>query len=485
MALTRRDLLRQGGVALGASALMSRLGMLTAMAQSTGDDYKALVCIYLDGGNDAYNMIAPRDSDAAGSEYAYYRSKRPRVGVPFNDLLGINPGDGGHAGRTFGMHPNLGTTSVTVGSGTVTSEGLYPLWQQGRLAVVCNVGTLKYPIDRNTYVNNPASRPASLYDHRVQKETWQDLSLGQGWGNSLAGLAKQLHTNPRLPMLVNVTGGSSLYLTGTEPYITVQNNGANLIVQTGQAAGQLPTGSRYAALRQLQVYGMSDNLTLVQGMSDRVARAIDNGEEAFTALAGTTTATPFPFGTTNGLATQLSQIARIIGKRDTLGTNRRQIFFASTGGFDTHSGQLVSQPTLMRSLSQAMKWFYDEIAAQGLADKVTTFTLSEFGRTFQENSDTNVGTDHAWGSHALILGDAVRGGWFYGQYPPIAGIVDPGSPYNVDSGRSGRFIPTTSVDEYAATLASWFGVRDVDIQAIMPNVGNMDRPRPPYLGFMH
>jgi uncharacterized protein (DUF1501 family) len=478
MVLTRRDLLRQGGIALGAGALLSRFGIVSAMAQTASDDYKALVCIYLGGGNDAYNMVAPYEE----AEYSYYRSKRPNIGLAYEEMLPVRPGDPVHGGRSFGLHPGLGATAVP----GFTSDGLYPLWQEGKLAVLCNVGTLKYPIDRDTYRTDPSSRPDSLFDHRIQEETWQDLALSQGWGNSIGSLTRQMHTNPRTPMLVNVTGGSAVYLAGTEPYITISNNGANLLVQVGQAGGTLPApnGSRYSALRQLQLFGMNDNATLVRVVSDKTSKAIDDGEEAFNALAGTTTRVAFP--PNNGLATQLAQIARIIQRRDALGTNRRQIFFASLGGFDTHSGQLSAHPVLLRNLSQAMRAFYDELAEQGIADKVTTFTLSEFGRTFQQNSGdpnnplTTYGTDHAWGSHALVMGDAVRGGWFYGAYPSIEGLL--GGPNDVDNGTAGRIIPTTAVDQYAATLAAWFGLRDVDIRAIIPNI---DRFSPTNLGFMH
>lgn len=478
MAVSRREFIRQSGIAFGATAFVSRFGIASALAQTAGSDYKALVCIYLSGGSDAYNMVTPYDQ----AEYDYYLAQRSvlsgtnRVGIAIarSSLLPVAPGDTTHQGRTFGLHPSFGTL-------TGYSSGLYDLFGAGKLAVLANVGTLKYPIDRNTYRTNPSARPSSLFDHRVQEETWQDLALQSGWGNSVGSLTRSMNAGPRLPMLVNVSGGASVFLAGTEPYITVSNNGANLLIQTGQAANTLPSGSRYAALRQIQV--IPDTSSLVQVVSDKTTKAIDDGEVAFTALNGTTTAVTFPAN--NGLATQLAQIARIIQKRDALGTNRRQIFFASTGGFDTHSGQNNAQPTLMRNLSQAMKAFNDEMEAQGMADKVTTFTLSEFGRTFQQNAgdpanpNTTYGTDHGWGSHALIMGGAVQGGWFYGRYPDIQGLL--GGPNDVDSGTAGRIIPTTSVDQYAATLARWFGVGDTDLRTIIPNI---DRFSPADLGFM-
>lgn len=514
MGLSRRDFLLQSGVTLGATAFVSRFGIMSAMAQTT-DDYKALVCIYLGGGNDGYNTIIPWDRNPSNTldtayEYGYYRSKRPTVlnsggadvgvGVAHDRLLQVSPGNTGS--RQFGFHPNLGASTYTITTGnppvttTYNTDGIHSLFGAGKLAVVCNVGTLRYPIPDRTYYNaNPTQRPSSLFDHKIQEDTWQDLSRDSGWGNSIGGMVTALHTNPRMPMLVNVTGGSSVYLAGTQPYVTINNNGSNLLVQVGQAGGTVPTGTRYATLRQLQVVPAStafpshvaDGHTLVKTVSEKTEKSITDGEVAFQALSGTTTTKVFP---NTSLGTQLAQVARIIQKRAELGTNRRQVFFCSMGGFDNHNGHSTAHPNLMRTLGQAMRVFQDEMEAQGMGDKVTTFTLSDFGRTFvqnqgdPQNAASTPGTDHAWGSHTFVMGGAVNGGLFYGQYPPVVNLLS-NATYNVDNNTTGRIIPKTSVDEYAATLARWFGLSDSQIQEIIPNLGRFPASSGSYLGFMN
>lgn len=454
MALSRRELLRHTGVAFGATAFASRFGMLSALAQTTGDnadDYKALVCVYLGGGNDGFNTVAPYEPD----EYAYYAQRRPLIKVDRSLML---PLAAASQGRSFGLHPNL--------------SSLHPLYGQGKLAVLCNVGTLMYPITKTEYANNPASRPASLFDHRVQESTWQNLGLDGGWGQGIGTMVRALHPAPRIPLLVNVTNKAAVYLAGTDPYVTLQNATGLLV----SGMGNPPAGTRYQAFRQLQL--LPDTSIPVRVVGEESSKAVDDGITASQILGSTSVATPFP-GT--GLGSQLKQIAKIISARAALGTNRRQIFFASIGGFDTHATQATAHPNLMTQVGQALRAFYDATGELGVQDKVTTFTLSEFGRTFQQNGSDYVGTDHAWGSHALILGGAVRGGNFYGTYPSIAGII--GSALDVDSGTNanGRILPTTSVDQYAATLAAWFGLTPSQIGTIIPNIG---RFAPANLGFL-
>lgn len=449
--ISRRRLLYTGGrAALGAAALVSRLGMVSAFAaqgSGSGGDYKALVCIFLNGGNDAFNMVVPYEQ----SEYNYYAQVRPTVALPRANLLPVTPAS---AGTPFGLHPNL--------------PELHALWTQNKLAVLCNVGTLLAPTSKNEYRTNPLMRPRSLFDHSTQQESWQGFNEAIGWGNALGTIAQGLNNQARLPLLVNVTGGSAAYLAGTDPYITLLP-GASLTLQGFSSSAQAT--ARYNALRQL--LGLGDNAALVNVVSDKTSRAIDDGKTASDALGTANIATVFP---NTSLAKQLLQIAKIIKVRATLGQQRRQLFFASLGGFDTHATQNATQPGLMTTISQAMKAFYDATVELGVASNVTTFTLSEFGRTVQNSGD---GTDHAWGSHALILGDSVQGGDFYGRYPSL--ILGGADDVDLGTGARGRILPTTSVDQYAATLAAWYGLTTSEIQAVVPNIF---RFAPANLGFM-
>lgn len=507
--ITRRDLLWQGGRALGAATLINQFGLMSAMAQTGGGDYKALVCILLDGGNDAWNMITPYETTAHpfdsgnADEYQTYANARRQAfnasGAPLNplalgqsDLLPVNSGL--YGGRQYGFNGKVVTDNV-YGNPAVASPAapamseLRDLYGANDLAVVANLGTLITPISSPAvYRANSSVRPRALFDHNLQKLTWQELEGGDGWGNSIGKLMNAFSWNAgaRIPMLMNVTGGASVFLAGTEPYITLPYgrtltlSGATLPAPT--SANPLPnyTDTRYQALQAL--LNLRGSEVVVDTISDKTSKAIADGRVASQAI-GTSFSYP-AFGaqvtTSNSLATQLLQIARMIEKRNDLNQNNRQIFFASIGGFDTHDTQVADvragstllggyHHVLMRRLSKAMKAFQDTLNAMGIADNVTTFTISDFGRTVQQaQSNNNVGTDHAWGSHALVMGGAVNGGRFYGDYPSLrlggANDVDTGT------GARGRILPTTSVDQYAGTLAKWFGLNESQIDQLLPNL---------------
>ncbi len=462
--LTRRQLLVRGGQALGAMALLSRLPEMSAYADN-GTDYKALVCIFLNGGNDAWNMVTPYDTAA----YNTYFNARQGVALTRAQFDAVNAATGqtsviappAQSGASFAMNPNL--------------PHLRQLFGLQKVAVMCNVGTLSYPLTKATYANSPTKRPKSLFDHGIQTDTWQDMGGFDGWGNGLstylASFNSQATGGARLPMLINVTGGSSVYLAGTNPYITLPS-GSNLNL-TG--FGSPITGNaRYNALRNiLNIRGTNP---VVNAISDSTSKAIDDGKAASDALATAIGQDPtYPIPTT-GLGRQMLQIAKIIEKRVELGSNRRQVFFASLGGFDTHDNQLTNHANLMKQLNDAMYTFYKATEKMGVQNNVTSFTLSEFGRTVQ-NSTT--GTDHAWGSLSLVMGGDVKGGDFYGQYPSLV----LGGANDVDSGTNsrGRILPTTSVDQYAGTFARWMGMQDAEINALLPNLA---RFAPADLGFM-
>ena len=453
MAFSRRELLKMTGGALGASALVSRFSMMSALAQTNGPDYKALVCIYLHGGNDGINTVVPYEP----GEYNYYKTTRPTIALPYTGtgaILPLTPPITPLANsRAFALHPSM--------------PELQTLWASKQLAILCNVGTLTEPLTPATYRAKSATSPASLFDHSMQANEWQALGAG-GWGQTIGAALASLNTGSRLPLLLNVSGGSTLFLAGTQPYITL-TPGATLGV-SGFSSSSAST-ARYNSLRQTQK--LQTDSALVHVLGNTASDSIDSAQIASTALGSAVIATAFP---NTGIGNQLLQIAKLIKVRSQLGLNARQVFYADMGGFDTHTGQLIGQANILKQLSQAMNAFYNATVELGVSSNVTQFTLSEFGRTMQNAQD---GSDHAWGSTGFILGDGVKGGDFYGQYPSLTlgGVNDA----DTGSGARGRFVPTTAVDQYAATLGSWFGLSATTLAMAFPN---LSRFSPTNMGFM-
>lgn len=434
---TRRQFLRDAGCGLGAAGILSALGSFSrleaAMTRTAAADYKALVCVFLYGGNDANNMIVPYD------EYASYSAVRgASLNIPKDSLLQVSAASQKAA---FGLHPSLAE--------------LHGLYKEGKLAVLANVGTLSEPLTRQKFLTG-SSRPEGLFSHSDQQNAWQssipfatDLTARTGWGGRLADAAASLNGGS-FPMVIS-TAGVPLFATGELARPLVPGSGLS-----GFSGGAI-SKARYDAL--LRILGASSGATLVDAASGVTRSGIENVATLNAALAqAETLATAFP---ETQLGAQLEQVARIIAARGALGN--RQIFFASLGGFDTHSGELATQETLLAEVSQAMVALYQATVELGVAAQVTSFTLSDFGRTFQPASGG--GSDHAWGSHHLIAGGAVKGGDFYGSYPTLA-LAGPD-----DSSDEGRWIPTTSVDQYGATLARWFGVADSDLPRVFPYLG--------------
>jgi len=470
MAVTRRQFLCRFLGALGAASLsFEHFGLLQALAQ-TGD-FKALVCIFLFGGNDAGNMIIPYD------DYSTYASVRQPAGlaIPQSSLLPI---DVPSVGSRFAFHPSL--------------SGLQQLWLQGNLATVCNVGPLIESTSRDSYINGTAHLPLNLFSHSDQQNQWQtSISNGtgsSGWGGRTADSIAQLNSSA-LPVILSVAG-TPIFVTGqteTPLALAPAPTAPNATLSLDGFPNPPDSDFRYQAMGD--ILQLDQNLTLVRGAS----RVTLSGLDAADTLRQTQNpmVPPFPLNPRTSLGNQLEQVAKLISLRASLGMSR-QIFFCSLGGFDTHFNQVTNatspttgtQANLLAQVSDAMKAFYDATVTLGVASQVVTFTLSDFSRTFVPNG--NLGTDHGWGSHHFVMGGAVRGGDFYGTpgsngtvFPTLA----PNGPDDTDQGNGarGRWIPTTAVDQYGATLASWFGVSGGNLAAVFPNIGRFNQST---LGFV-
>jgi uncharacterized protein (DUF1501 family) len=448
MPASRREFLRRGGcAALTASAFASaltRFGLVDALAQHhhhrvapLATDYRALVCVFLAGGNDAWNTIVSLD------DYASYATTRSSIALAQGSLLPIQPPSGG----AFGFHPGL--------------TGLHSLWTQQKLAVLCNVGTLIEPISRAEYLASPSLRPPNLFSHSDQVYEWQTgiaaPPLSTGWGGRTADRTLTMNGAAAFPMIVTVAGATAFGTGSVARAFEMTPQGT---VALSGFSGSTNSQIRRTAMRDL--LQMDRDVTFVRAAGDTVTKALDTDALVTQALnSAPPLQTVFPVGT---LADQLKMVARLISARDLLGMHR-QIFFVSLGGFDTHSGQLTAQDTLLTELSQALSAFYAATVEMNVANEVTTFTSSDFGRAYRSNGP---GTDHGWGSCQFVLGGSVQGGNFFGAWPTLA----LGGPD--DSGNIGRFIPKVSVDQYAATLATWYGLPASDLAAVFPNIGHFD-----------
>jgi uncharacterized protein (DUF1501 family) len=440
---TRREFLLQAG-ALTAGGLASRLAPISALgfaAQANAQaasDYKALVCVFLYGGVDGNNLVVPNDS-AGYAQYSAVRPPASGVNLTQAQLLPIQPAG---SATPFGLHPQL--------------TDLHPLFAQSKLAIVANVGPLNEPTTKANYL---AKRPENLFSHSDQQNQWQSsVSAGpsaSGWGGRIADNTTGFNGN--FPVITSIAG-TSLFTAGnaTSALALPPTGGLALAGFNGGAAAN----ARLAALNAI-LAADRDN-SYVKAAGDITAQALSLSGLVNPILTSTTSAIAAHFtGQNNSIAQQLLAVAKLIEGRSQTGA-KRQVFFVSLGGFDTHGAELNVLDTLLGELSPALRSFYDATVQLGVADSVTTFTLSDFGRTFQPNS--NAGTDHAWGNNHFILGGAVRGGEMYGRYPTLARA----GPDDADT--AGRWIPTTSVEQYGATLARWFGVSDAALATVFPSL---------------
>ena len=453
---SRRDFFRHAAcAAVGATAFVSTvwdLRLVNAAAAANiskfdpaATDYKALVCLFLYGGNDANNMVIPYDQP----NYDVYAAARGLLALPRDTLQNVtlNPPD--PIGREFALHPSM--------------PELKSVFNGGQLAICANVGTLVYPVNKTQYNARSVPLPSQLFSHNDQQVQWQtsvpDKDSRTGWGGRCADLLYSMNTNATVSMSMSLAGVNLWEIGNIVNEYNVGTNG--------------PTNVNIAATAQIQAFKDLINLNHANLQEKSAAQmsklALDNYTAVTNALpAASTITTVFP---TSSLGSQLKMVARLVKAAPAL-NHKRQIFFVSIGGFDLHDTQLTPHSNLLGDLSKSMKAFNDEMNVQGMGPNVTAFTVSDFGRTFPVNAGN--GSDHGWGNHQLVMGGAVQGSKVYGKFPTLT----VGGP---DDTGLGRWIPSTSVDEYAATIARWFGVSATDLTTVFPNLGHFANPN---LGFL-
>ena len=435
--VSRRNFLKFGAAAAAFSACPG-----AAFSQSIGTsapfpDYKALVCVFMFGGNDSFNMVVPRSN----AEYDLYAASRQNLAIDQTALLAINPLT--PDGAQYGLHPSM--------------TGMKSLFESGRLAVLSNVGPLIEPTTKDQFLGNSVMLPPQLFSHNDQQDQWHSLkgreTVNTGWAGRVADLIRtnvadqQMATNASLfgNVLFQSADESIAYVMGPTGPVQFEGFTGNPISQEQRLAFESIINASYSSIYE-------------RGFAEIQQRAVAASDLVSNAIAGAVVNTPFP---ASQLGTQLRTVARLIDVRDQL-QMQRQVFFVAAGGFDSHDNQNRDQPGLLGDISDSMSAFYDATVEINAADLVTTFTQSDFGRTLTSNGD---GTDHAWGGNQLVMGDAVIGQDMYGTYPLLE-ICGP------DDVTGGRMIPTTSADQYAATLARWFGIPDAELDIVAPNIGN-------------
>jgi uncharacterized protein (DUF1501 family) len=463
----RRKFIGSCCAAVGATGMLSALAQLRLIGAVAADsssssnvpntasavpsDYKALVCLFLAGGNDANNLIIP--TDATG--YAQYAAGRGALALSRTAVLPVTPKT--TDAYTYGLHPSMPEAR--------------DLFAAGNLAILANVGTLCVPTTKAQYASNSVPLPAQLFSHNDQQVEWQssvpDKPFTTGWGGRLADLTNAFNANGSISMSISLNGQNSFQVGRQVAQYAVGTNGSISLTGSSTSATSA-AGLRTRAQNDLLV-AQNNNLfeTAFAGIT---SNSIADSALLATILSGTA-----PFTTTfpgTNLGAQLRTIARLVNAAPQFGL-KRQVFFARIGGWDLHDQQLGAHANLLSDVSRSLAAFHAALRELGAENQVTTFTASDFGRTFNTNGD---GSDHGWGSHHLVMGGAVKGGDIYGRMP----VWTSNGSGPDDTGR-GRWIPSTSVDEYSATLAKWFGVSPTNMPTVLPNIGRFAKPD---LGFM-
>jgi uncharacterized protein (DUF1501 family) len=451
--ITRRRFLRNAAAGGLSYAFAHTPGVAYAQMAGGGAfaDYKALVCVFLFGGNDSWNMVVPRSQ----AEYDVYAVARQNLAVAQADLLPLTLAAPDPSGWQYGLHPSM--------------AGVAAMFNTGRAAFIANIGPLIAPTSLAQYQNRSVPLPPQLFSHNDQQDQWHSLKGNAqskaGWAGRIADALATSVTAQQMPLNVSLAG-RTLFQTGetSVPY-TMGASGPTAFTGFGASGMALSRRQAFESVVRAN-YGT----VYERAFASVQQRALQFGDTISSALAAAPDFTALPNSPPaplSGLATQLRTVAKLIATRDRL-QMARQIFFVSTGGFDTHDDQLADQPNLLTTVSDGLQRFDDAMQQLALSENVTVFTQSDFGRTLTSNGD---GTDHAWGGVQLVTGGAVLGGRLYGQYPLLRIGARAGADRADDVG-GGRFIPTTSSDQYAATLARWFGIPDADLSRVAPSIGN-------------
>lgn len=432
----------------GAGAMTGKLNLVgSALADSSSyadiDDYKALVCVFLYGGSDSFNLFVPSDS----TRYGEYSTARGSLAIDQSDLLPSSDG-------IVSFNGNL--------------PGIRQLYEDGSAAILANVGNLIAPVTRAGLANGSATIPSDLFAHNHQQEQWQkgltsrpSSLVGAGWGGRMADMLRDANAGATLPPTFTVAGSNYFQSGNLTAPVSVNARYGPKLMDYMDANSYSSNAGRDDAMSR--ILALNNDHMLKQFAGSSFTRARDSSRLLANVMSQHA-ASSHDFSTQGSLGEQLQMVARLIAGRDIMG-QKRQIFFVGMGGWDTHDAQSPRMDQLTGDLDKGLSSFQQELATLGVSQNVTTFTASDFGRTLTVNGD---GSDHGWGGHYLVLGGAVEGKKMIGDWPSYAIGGDD------DTGDKGRVIPSISVNQYGAALASWMGLSDADIASVFPDLANFD-----------